>query len=285
MNFKFSLVDDESELIIGYCKNVIGLNGKQHCVINNKAYHKLILTDFYFNDSFKKYSQKSTNIYINNLYVTIINKYEEPIGSYYFYLSEPVSFYKTEFIDNGTNLELIGILTQIASSEAIKLWDLWREESPTKKNQWADLSEEERRGWLEIVKMYNFQIRHEYEEKVHQTINLDGTYITDYYSFFCALGEAINGPGGYFGDDFSSLRDCLCGGFGIISPFTIIWSKSHIAMKKLNKEAWIRAISYKKQMIPDNLDGNIFLETGEKSLFGEIIELFNEENINIIFDN
>ncbi|MFW5437318.1 hypothetical protein [Paenibacillus apiarius] len=42
--------------------------------------------------------------------------------------------------------------------------------------------------------------------------------MSDYASFFCALGESINGPGGYFGFDFNSLIDCLHGGYGAVSP-------------------------------------------------------------------
>ncbi|MBD3920226.1 barstar family protein [Paenibacillus sp. PR3] len=53
--------------------------------------------------------------------------------------------------------------------------------------------------------------------------HLDGNNIVDHSSFYCALGEAINGPGGYFGFNISSLIDCLRGGFGAVTPFTIYW--------------------------------------------------------------
>lgn len=282
VEFKFSLVDDESELVIGYYKNVTGLNGKELCIINNEVYNKLTLIDFCFNDAFKKYYKET---YVNNLYISILNKNEQPIASYYFYLYKPLSFYNNEIQGNTSSIELIGTLTQIASDEAIELWDLWREKIPVNKNEWTDLSEKKRRGWLEVVKLYNSQVKSRHEEKVNQTINLDGSYITDYYSFFCALGEAINGPGGYFGDDFSSLRDCFCGGFGAVPPFTLIWSKSHIAMKKLDKEAWIRDILYKRKIMPTDLGENILLEKGDKPLFNKILEVFKEENVNVILEN
>lgn len=73
VEFKFFLVDDESELVIGYYKNVIGFNGKELCIINNEVYNKLILIDFCFNDVFKKYYKE---IYVNNLYIFILNKNE-----------------------------------------------------------------------------------------------------------------------------------------------------------------------------------------------------------------
>ncbi|WP_406603918.1 barstar family protein [Nocardia macrotermitis] len=50
---------------------------------------------------------------------------------------------------------------------------------------------------------------------------IDANSIGSSVDFFCALGESINGPGGYFGDNLDSLSDCLCGGFGASVPFTI----------------------------------------------------------------
>ena len=38
---------------------------------------------------------------------------------------------------------------------------------------------------------------------------LDGRHVTDLASLFCAVGEAFNGPGGYFGGNFTALDDCL----------------------------------------------------------------------------
>lgn len=33
-----------------------------------------------------------------------------------------------------------------------------------------------------------------------------------------SIGEAINGPGGYFGWNLDALHDCLRGGFGALTP-------------------------------------------------------------------
>ncbi|MEP7125526.1 MAG: hypothetical protein ABJE95_31625 [Byssovorax sp.] len=51
---------------------------------------------------------------------------------------------------------------------------------------------------------------------------IDGAATKDYPAFLCALGEAINGPGGYFGGlSSSSLQDCLFGAFGVTLPFVL----------------------------------------------------------------
>ena len=43
---------------------------------------------------------------------------------------------------------------------------------------------------------------------------LDGAQVHSLADFYRLIGEAINGPGGYFGHNFSSLEDCLRGDFG-----------------------------------------------------------------------
>lgn len=51
---------------------------------------------------------------------------------------------------------------------------------------------------------------------------IDGAAISDFTAFMCALGEAVNGPGGYFGNtNILSLQDCLYGAFGAKLPFVI----------------------------------------------------------------
>ncbi|MEU0544614.1 barstar family protein [Nocardia sp. NPDC005978] len=58
---------------------------------------------------------------------------------------------------------------------------------------------------------------------------LVGDAVTDIDGFYCALGEAINGPGGYFGWNLDALADCLCGGFGATWPFTLRWTRFEVA--------------------------------------------------------
>jgi RNAse (barnase) inhibitor barstar len=53
-------------------------------------------------------------------------------------------------------------------------------------------------------------------------IILDSSKITDIPSFHIALGEAVNGPGGYYGACLDALEDCLCGRFGLIPPFRLV---------------------------------------------------------------
>ncbi|MEU0498739.1 barstar family protein [Mycobacterium sp. NPDC006124] len=47
-----------------------------------------------------------------------------------------------------------------------------------------------------------------------RTFHLDGRRIGTPEDFYREIGEAVNGPTGYFGANLDALADCLRGGFG-----------------------------------------------------------------------
>lgn len=65
------------------------------------------------------------------------------------------------------------------------------------------------------------------------TYDLDGRFVTDIEGFYCAIGEAINGAGGYFGWNLDTVDDCLRGGFGAKAPFRLVWHDSAVAREHL----------------------------------------------------
>lgn len=58
---------------------------------------------------------------------------------------------------------------------------------------------------------------------------LDGARAVDRAGLYAALGEAVNGPGGYYGRNLDALADCLRGGFGPVPPFTLVWHRAEVA--------------------------------------------------------
>ncbi len=58
---------------------------------------------------------------------------------------------------------------------------------------------------------------------------LDGSRALDRAGLWAALGEAVNGPGGYYGANLDALADCLRGDFGPVPPFTLLWHRSALA--------------------------------------------------------
>ncbi|MBC8136857.1 MAG: barstar family protein [Fibrella sp.] len=103
-----------------------------------------------------------------------------------------------------------------------------------------------------------------------RTIYLDGAWINDIPSFYLSLGEAINGPNGYFGGGLDALSDCLCGHFGILPPLTIRLSHYDEVRKALDGRArcrW-RAESFQKvagdESVEQLVDWGYFVDGSEE---------------------
>ncbi|MFD5242874.1 barstar family protein [Streptomyces tendae] len=99
---------------------------------------------------------------------------------------------------------------------------------------WPDLAPEDRHAWLSVALWSReYQRQGRPDTPAGQVFTLDGRHIVDRDSFYCAIGEAINGPGGYFGWNLDALDDCLRGGWGATAPFTLHWDSSAEARARL----------------------------------------------------
>nr|WP_274709544.1 barstar family protein [Streptomyces tubbatahanensis] len=93
---------------------------------------------------------------------------------------------------------------------------------------WARLDEEGRTAWLDAARL-----RAAWHYPLPATdadeFIVEGAHVTDAAALYCALGEAMNGPGGYYGANLDALKDCLRGNFGPVAPFTLTWHNSSSA--------------------------------------------------------
>ncbi|MFF7452571.1 MULTISPECIES: barstar family protein [unclassified Streptomyces] len=118
---------------------------------------------------------------------------------------------------------------------AAEIWDLLRTGNLDRKGMWEDLDAAGRKAWLSVALWSRTYQRRGHPEDAApgQVFTLDGRQVADINSFYCALGEAINGPGGYFGWNPAAVDDCLRGGFGAKPPFTLEWLHSNAVMTDL----------------------------------------------------
>ncbi|PVC81566.1 barstar family protein [Streptomyces sp. CS014] len=67
------------------------------------------------------------------------------------------------------------------------------------------------------------------------TYVLDGRQIRTLEDFWRVIGEAINGPGGYFGRNLDAFADCLSGGFGTPDDddYVIEWRDHQVSRQHL----------------------------------------------------
>ncbi|WP_033403862.1 barstar family protein [Paenibacillus fonticola] len=280
MDYQFSL--NRSELVIGFCKGIKGLSGEIYSE-GDLSFHKIELKEFVFCKEFKEYMNKRKESINRLVHICIIDKNSSPIGKFLFSIFDDIRYHKTGFPESKTDIILRGSLKEVLAHKELEIWNMWRISQPLRKNEWSSLSEDERRAWLKVVTNYNINKSNCYETE-EIIFHLDGTYVTDYPSFFCALGEAINGPGGYYGFDVCSLIDCVHGGFGATAPFTLIWKNHLVAEKCLDTNSWVRDIEYKRSLGDKLLDKPELEELGDRPLFQALVEIIKNVGVTIVFE-
>ena len=107
---------------------------------------------------------------------------------------------------------------------------------PRELHQWTSLSRRGRRWWLCQARDRRFSRTNWPPTPSGRTFVLPGKLITDFDSFLCAIGEAVNGPGGYFGRSWEGFDDCLFSGFGLETPCTIVWQDSDFSRRAMGDE-------------------------------------------------
>ncbi|WP_328663645.1 barstar family protein [Streptomyces sp. NBC_00328] len=146
---------------------------------------------------------------------------------------------------------------------ADRVWDLVRTGHLNRTGMWHELAPEDRHAWLSVAlwsRQYQRQGRP--DAPAGQVLTVDGEYIVDEDSFYCAVGEAVNGPGGYFGWNLDALGDCLRGGWGATTPFTLHWDSSAKARTRL-----VERVPVGDRDVP---------------LFDLLLEIFEERGVSVI---
>ncbi|WP_246033371.1 barstar family protein [Streptomyces hundungensis] len=146
------------------------------------------------------------------------------------------------------------------------VWDAVRAGRLNRKGLWHSLDAEGQKAWLSVaLSSRQYQRRERPEDAAPgQVFTLDGRQVVDAASFYCALGEAINGPGGYFGRNLAAVDDCLRGGFGARPPFTLEWQTSGIATSRL---------------VNNQGPGR---DTGAGAFYEVLLEIFADHDIDVV---
>jgi hypothetical protein len=126
------------------------------------------------------------------------------------------------------------------------LWDMWRAGGPTEPNLWAGLDRSDRYLWVRAAEVHR---SHGPDKPAGTVYHLDGRYVTDYDAFYCAIGEAVNGPGGWFGGDPFWLHENAATGDGGATPgFHLIWHHADVARTHLvagyDRKSWLPAVTF-----------------------------------------
>lgn len=91
---------------------------------------------------------------------------------------------------------------------ALDIWRRFEQDVPLRPNEWADYPVEWRKSWLHVVQRWSgFESRYSFENRATRV--LEGSLGTTPDGLFLALGEAVNGVGGYLGMNLDGMQDLL----------------------------------------------------------------------------
>ncbi|MFE5209816.1 barstar family protein [Streptomyces sp. NPDC056600] len=131
------------------------------------------------------------------------------------------------------DLELDGELFTPVPEHTRPVWERWFAGPPDVRGAWAGLDTRRRVAWLDLVRERACRRTRPDRQAGHAYV-LDGRHVTDEPGLYLALGEAVNGPGGYFGGCLAALDDCLRGTFGYTAPATLLWREAATAREHLS---------------------------------------------------
>lgn len=122
-----------------------------------------------------------------------------------------------------------------------KFWRQWAGGKPTRTGEWRCHPDEAHESWLHVVQQAWFASGHNACRcGTDRAVVIDGLEMPRESSFFCALGEAVNGPGGYFGSNPAALDDCLWSSRDSSSPLHLTWRNFETSQRQLGSDftAW-----------------------------------------------
>ncbi len=120
--------------------------------------------------------------------------------------------------------DYFGNRCEYAGAEAI--WRHWTSNLDAKAGEWLLWPHELHDDWLHVLQNSWFARGHRAGNYgTTEQIVLDGAVMPERASLYCALGEAVNGPRGYFGSNLDALEDCLSHNYAGVRPSRVLWRK------------------------------------------------------------
>jgi hypothetical protein len=192
-----------------------------------------------------------------NLYVQVLAADGEPIGEYY--VAAAAAVLREDARSRMIDIDISGLMDRVPHRDAEKIWQRWAVAPPDRKGLWAELPLGGRLAWLEVAGLCRqFGGSRESGPEGVAEFFMDGENIHDIASFFCAIGEAMNGPGGYYGRNLPALADCFAGGCGPRAPYALYWSHFDVARGSLSEEVKLQG----KRTTQLDLITDVFNEAG-----------------------
>lgn len=119
--------------------------------------------------------------------------------------------------------------------EAERIWPRWASGIALEKGEWCRGPVSYQSAWLHVVQNSWFASnRRATRYGPNEVAYLEGAQISTKPGFFCALGEAVNGPGGYFGSNLDAVADCISSSVSDGFPPKVIWGNFQASQEFLD---------------------------------------------------
>ncbi len=145
----------------------------------------------------------------NDSEIQIFNWSGEIIGSYYLGAVKIFPSGSSEgSTDETASHSFIGYTSD--HFEAGEIWSRWASGLPLTPGEWMLRPAGHHESWLHVSQTSWFTVR-QGNARIgkDESISIDGLTMPVKASFYCAIGEAANGPGGYLGSNLDALSKCL----------------------------------------------------------------------------
>ncbi|MCQ9641658.1 barstar family protein [Chryseobacterium sp. WG14] len=215
--FGFALDTDNEPEIITLISDVKNIEGPSPII-----YKKIRLISVNDISSLKSAIKNSSKTYENNGFIYLIDQQKNILSGTFISNIKIIKSRKNNIILSG--------FVWCHPKGYQKAWNMKFNDEIKEKNSWKNFEKNELQGWL----VYTLRSGKFDSAQENINIQIDGNEFHNIDSFFCKLGEEINGTAGYFGRNFGALSDCLQGGFGVKSITELTWN-NHQKSKKLFK--------------------------------------------------
>jgi RNAse (barnase) inhibitor barstar len=154
----------------------------------------------------------------------IANRRGEKIGEYFVGRAELCAAGSEVAGDETSRASYRVFGTRCEFPAAAPIWRRWALGADLKKDEWLRLPINDQDAWLHVVQNSWFATgRRAARYGTDDVALLNGSHISTRTGFYCAIGEAVNGPGGYFGSNLDALADCISSGSGAEPALRIVW--------------------------------------------------------------
>lgn len=245
---RFLVEDDDSGNGV-FVDSIKGLQGRNVRILKGYSYHEI---SFWQISNNMNRCERLLEILkagaAFNIY--LINSVGQKLSSYFIFSMNVISARKN-MTYGALEIKCAGVMLSVMPKFTMDILSDWDAGRPKEAGAWERLSYVKKNSWLELVRQYSgLNNSNVYDCNFHVTdkvLNLNGELISDYPSFYCAIGEAAYGPGGYLGGNVDGLYDCLMELSGGRASITLNWFNSSLSIGQLGRESIAKDYKYFKK--------------------------------------